>query len=273
MDTVYKNIKKLREELGMSQEELANKLGYKSRSSINKIELGINDLPQSKIREFAKVLNTSVSGLMGFEVITDNTETLNTISNILEKENYKLGNTDKYDRIEILQDNKLIDTISIGDLIRNYDLCKHNNPIQASCIIDKPYPTNILPIRTHKIPLLGTIAAGIPILATEDCEQYIEVGDSVKCDFCLRVQGDSMIDARINDGDIVFIKKQSDVENGEIAAVIVDDEATLKRIYKGKGFITLVPANPKYKPMTFTESDALSVVILGKAVAFQSKVI
>ena len=89
------------------------------------------------------------------------------------------------------------------------------------------YP-NIFPIKKHRIRLLGDIACGKPIYADEEREVYVDVGTDIKADFCLRAKGDSMINARIMDGDIVFIREQPMVNNGEIAAVIIDDEATLK---------------------------------------------
>ena len=88
----------------------------------------------------------------------------------------------------------------------------------------------------------------------------------------LRARGDSMINARIYDGDIVFIKSQPDVENGQIAAVVIDDEATLKRVYKQNGFITLQSENPAYPPFVISGSSGKNVKIIGRAVAFQGVV-
>ena len=84
--------------------------------------------------------------------------------------------------------------------------------------------------KTYKRPRLGTIACGEPILAEENIETYDDIPDNIKCDFTLVCKGDSMINARINDGDIVYIKQQSQVDNGEIAAVLIDNESTLKRV-------------------------------------------
>ena len=123
-----------------------------------------------------------------------------------------------------------------------------------------------------KLPMLGHIAAGEPIFTEENCEYYITVKEDMDADFCVQAHGDSMINARILDGDIVFIRKQSDVEDGEIAAVLIEDDATLKRVYKMPGRIQLRAENPAYKPIDITEKDGLKVTILGKAVAFQSKV-
>lgn len=119
------------------------------------------------------------------------------------------------------------------------------------------------------LPLLGKIAAGQPILASEECEFFSPIDDT-HADFCLRVRGDSMIGAGIKDGDIVFIRKQDAVDDGSIAAVLVDDEATLKRVYISDDAVTLISENPKYKPMVFTKKQGKSIRILGKAVAFHS---
>ena len=116
------------------------------------------------------------------------------------------------------------------------------------------------------IPLLGKIAAGQPILAEEDCEFFSPIDDT-RADFCLRVRGDSMIGAGIKDGDIVFIRKQDSVDDGEIAAVLVEDEATLKRVYVTDDAVTLIAENPKYKPMVYTKKQCKNIRILGKAVA------
>lgn len=125
----------------------------------------------------------------------------------------------------------------------------------------------------RKIPLLGTIAAGAPILAQEYIEAYEYVPESFGIDFCLRVKGDSMINARILDGDIVYIRQQSDVENGEIAAVLIDgEEATLKRIYKSSGSVMLHFENPNYTDLVYMKKDKHQISIIGKAVRFNSEV-
>ena len=125
-----------------------------------------------------------------------------------------------------------------------------------------------------KLPILGDIACGVPIYAAEEHESYIAVGDSSDADFCLRAQGDSMTGARIYDGDIVFIRSQSSVDNGEVAAVIIGEEATLKRVYyyPAEEKLILSPENPKYAPLVYIGEELSSVKILGKAVAFQSRI-
>ena len=209
--TIGERIKHRREELGLSQDELARLVGYKSRSSINKIELGFRDLTQSKIKKIADALQTSPSYIMGW----------------LDEEKNKIP----------------------------------------------PYD-NIYPIELKKFPLLGEIACGEPIYADEDRESYVMAGANIRADFYLKAKGDSMTGARIMDGDIVFIRKQDTVDDGEIVAVVIDDEATLKRVYydRENNMIQLVAENPAYKPLVYTGSRLNEIHILGKAVAFQSDV-
>lgn len=126
---------------------------------------------------------------------------------------------------------------------------------------------------THKVPRLGRIACGTPILAEENIEAYDTVPEYVKCDFTLVCKGDSMINARIFDGDIVCIRQQPEVESGEIAAVMVgEDEATLKRVRIYDDHITLEAENPMYKPMVFWGEEMCQVRIIGKATHFISSV-
>lgn len=197
----------------MSQDELARLLGYKSRSSINKIELDQRNLTQSKIKAIAEALNTTPSYIMGWEE---------------EKKRKAIPS----------------------------------------------YP-GIMPITTQRIPLLGEIACGKPIFCNEDRESYVEVGTNIHADFCLRCKGDSMTGARIFDGDIVFIREQATVDNGQVAAVIIGDEATLKRVYfyPEKSKLVLQAENAKYEPLVYVGDELSDIHILGKAVAFQSDVI
>ncbi len=139
----------------------------------------------------------------------------------------------------------------------------------------KPMYKGILPLTTKKLPMLGRIACGVPIYAEEEHESYVAVGGNLNADFCLRAAGDSMTGARIFDGDTVFIRSQEAVDNGEIAAVIINDEATLKRVYfyPEEGKLILSPENPRYAPLVFVGSELENIKIIGKAVAFQSAVI
>lgn len=215
MSTIGSRIRNRREELGLSQDELGKRLGYKSRSSINKIELDQRNLTQSKIKAIADALETTPSYIMGWDEPDQ-----------------------KFDE----------------EKLKFFD--------------------NLFPITVKKFPLLGNIACGKPIFADEQFEAYVEAGASIKADFCLRAKGDSMIGARIQDGDIVFIQKQEMVDDGEIAAVLIDDEATLKRVYydQENGILQLFAENPQYKTMRFTGEELDHIRILGKAVAFQSDI-
>lgn len=133
---------------------------------------------------------------------------------------------------------------------------------------------NIKPIQLKRFPMLGAIACGEPIFADEDREHYIMADMDIDADFCLTAKGDSMINARIYEGDIVFIKEMPIVENGEIAAVIIEDEATLKRVYyyPDDNMLQLVAENPKYKPLVYQGPELDTIRILGKAVYFMSAV-
>ncbi len=126
---------------------------------------------------------------------------------------------------------------------------------------------NIVPIERRMVPVIGTIAAGTPILAEEHIEAWVPCDARCRVDFGLRVQGDSMIDAGIEDGDIVFIQQVDDVDDGQMAAVCIDDTATLKYVYKEKDGVTLNPANPRYRPMHFDASNCDNIRVVGRAVA------
>ena len=139
--------------------------------------------------------------------------------------------------------------------------------------IASPLPPNIISMpEMRKIPLLGAIACGEPILAVENIEEYVSIPKDLAGDFALTCKGDSMINARIFDGDIVYIRQQDTVENGEIAAVLIDNDATLKRVRLFADHIVLEPENPMYKPLSYWGEEMNTVRILGKAVAFTSAV-
>lgn len=204
-------IKNLRKSHKMTQEELATKLGFQTKSAICKIEKNQRDVSQSTIAKLSKIFDVSPSYILGFE-----------------------------ERAEAP------------------DLSRYG----------------LRPIVKKRLPLLGNIACGEPKYADEDRESYIEAGADIGADFCLRANGDSMINARIHDGDIVFIRSMPQVENGQIAAVIIDDEATLKRVYYYAGkMIVLHAENPKYSDIVYEGADLDKVHILGLAVAFQSDVV
>lgn len=135
-------------------------------------------------------------------------------------------------------------------------------------------PRNAISITRKRIPLIGAIHAGEPTFAEENFECYVEVGAEIHADYALRVKGDSMINARIEDGDIVFIRKQNTVNDGEIAAVLIDEDAALKRVrFLPGGTVAFMAENPRYQPIYVGGDDETrNIRILGKAVAFQSDV-
>lgn len=154
--------------------------------------------------------------------------------------------------------------------VEKSDLIDEKN--ETSRVPDYP---NIFPIKTRKIPLLGEIACGEPIFCNEDRESYIAAGTDVKADFCLKARGDSMTGARIMDGDIVFIQRDIEIVSGQIYAVEIDGEATLKRVYYDESaqVLKLLSENPKYPTMMYDGERLAHVHVLGKAIAFQSDVI
>lgn len=133
---------------------------------------------------------------------------------------------------------------------------------------EEQMPSNIFPIKKKTFPMLGNVACGEPIYADEERGVSVDADADIHADFCLRCAGESMTGDGINDGDIVFIRKQPMVDNGEIACVIIDDEATLKHFYGDGSQVTLAASNSAFAPMVFRESDCKNIKILGKAVAF-----
>ena len=207
MNTIGERIRLAIEKIGMSQVDMADKIGV-SKQNLYKYERGlVTNIPSDKIELIGKLTGVSPAYLMGW----DNTET-------------------------------------------------------------EPLPPNCFPIEKKKFPLLGNIACGEPIFADEDFEGYVEAGADIDADFCLRASGDSMVGARIHDGDIVFIKQQPIVDNGQIAAVLIENEATLKRFYydQASDTVQLMAENPSYAPIVKMKSDLEDIRILGRAIAFQS---
>lgn len=135
---------------------------------------------------------------------------------------------------------------------------------------DNYLPSNIVPLEKRQIPILGSVACGKPIFDPSDGVQ-IKVPSSFHADFGLYARGDSMIGADIHDGDLVFFIQQSMVDNGQIAAVFIDDEVTLKRVYYQKGErLVLQAENASVPPIVIEGSDLNSVHIVGRAIAKQS---
>lgn len=219
--------KQLRSEHHLSQQNLADQLGF-SKSSVNMYERGEREPGLEAIEAIADYFNVDVD--------------------------YLMGRSDKPNN---------------NEWIRNFHPALNTTGASAHVFL-----TNLGPIETKRFPLLGEIACGKPIMANKEKELYVEAGANIHADFCLKAKGDSMIGARIYDGDIVFIRKQEMVNNGEIAAVIIDDEATLKRVnyFPKKNLLILKAENSKYEDLVYTGEQLNHIIILGKAVAFQSDV-
>lgn len=158
-------------------------------------------------------------------------------------------------------ENEIVENVSLPTMQMLADLYKVNVLWLLGKSEDK-HERTINKQSTISVPLVGTIAAGTPILAEENIERYFNIDSSIKADFCLRIKGDSMINEGIHNNDIVFIHQQPILENGEIGAVIIDGEATLKRFYKTDTGIVLQPANEKYAPIIVDENSNL--IIAGK---------
>ena len=123
------------------------------------------------------------------------------------------------------------------------------------------------------VPIVGRVRAGEPILAVENVEGYIRLDRSLLSSenvFLLRVQGDSMVDAHIQDGDFALVKPQPNAENGEIVVALIEDEATIKRIFKKRDLIRLEPANPAMEPIVVKKGEK-RVKIVGKVVGIFRK--
>ncbi len=149
-----------------------------------------------------------------------------------------------------------------------------SRPAPDEDVIDLSKLKNVRRINPRRFPLLGKIACGQPILAVEEHDSYVIADRDIDADFCVVAKGDSMIGARIYDGDIIFIKQMPTVENGEIAAVVIDDEVTLKRVFYNKESetVSLIPENLKYDPLVYHNSQLDQIHCLGKAVYFMGPV-
>lgn len=139
--------------------------------------------------------------------------------------------------------------------------------------IESPqYPVNMIPsLKLKKVPLLGTIVHADTIATPPQPLGEVELPAQIEADFALVCQGDSMVNARIFDGDIVFIRRQETVEDGQLAAVVLDGEASLKRLQLFSDHIVLESENPMYRPLAFWDEERERVRVLGRAVAFTGR--
>ena len=134
----------------------------------------------------------------------------------------------------------------------------------------RPLPAGLLPVVKRRIPIIGHVAAGVPIMAEREYEEYEDDTYGISCDYVLRVEGDSM-EPRVMDGDIVYVRQQPDVDDGQIAVVGVDDSVTLKVVYHLPNGLQLVSLNPKYKPMIYTQANTDYLAVIGLAVAYKRR--
>ena len=135
---------------------------------------------------------------------------------------------------------------------------------------EEALPEGLRPLssmRRQKIPMIGEVAAGVPILAEQDFETWVDAGDELRADYALTVRGDSM-QPTYQDGDVLFVRAQSDVDNGTVAVVLIDDTTAVKHVYHEHDGVTLTSDNPAYPPMRIRLSDHEVIRILGVVVGF-----
>lgn len=138
-----------------------------------------------------------------------------------------------------------------------------------------PAVSNLFPVACKRVPMSGPDSEGMSATGEEQ-QTYVMAKGSITADFCLRAKGDGMSNARILDGDIVFVQKQKTVSNGDIAAIVIENEseAVLKRFfyYAEKRMVVLKSENPSFEDLIFTSDELDRFRIIGKAVAFQSEI-
>lgn len=277
MSDIYSRIRQRREELGLSQEALAQKMGYKSKSSINKIELGKNDISQSKVAAFAVALNTTTAYLMGDGDAKEKNREVMRIGDRIRRRRDELGITQTAlaDAIGVSKqtlykyENGIISNIP-SDKIEAAAEILRTTPSFLMGWSDSPLiPKGFQPLpEMVQVPLIGSIACGSPILAEQNIKSYIGVPAAWRADFALECHGNSMF-PKIQEGDIVCIRKQPEVETGQIAAVRIGEEATLKHFYQTGETVTLLAENAAVcPPMVYTGQQLEEITIEGLAVGF-----
>ena len=155
--------------------------------------------------------------------------------------------------------------------LMGYDVPAERSAPKVSVQLEKKptIPPGFMPLpKMRKVPLIGAIACGDPITAIQNREGDVNAPVDMRCDFALKCQGESMIGAGIHDGDVVYIRIQPEVENGEIAAVRIGEEATLKRVYLHNDYIELRPENPAFESIIRRREEMNDVQIEGKAVGW-----
>lgn len=154
--------------------------------------------------------------------------------------------------------------VSLDTLLREAD----DFPLELDPREDPSLPGGVIPIKALRkttVRMIGSVAAGQPILAEEEYESYVD--SPVECDYALRVKGDSMV-PQFEDGDVIYIREQPDVTDGTVAVVLIDDEATLKRVYHRPDGLQLIANNPKYAPIDVIGPEHEYIRILGTVCGF-----
>lgn len=197
------NIRFLRKQRNLTQEELAEMVGYKSFTTIQKWETGDSEPNMRVLRQLADIFHLSISELMETDL--------------------------------------------------------------ESKATSRPLPSNIITPAAYAVPILGTICAGSGIHCEENFQGHFYVDHTIKADYCLKVKGDSMINAGIYDGDFAFIRKSFDYSDGDIYAVCwgAEESASLKKLYKMDDKVMLQPCNSDYAP---TLVDADDIYIVGECI-------
>ena len=281
MMSIGQRIKECRELLKMTQESLANKIGT-TKQTIYKYENDIiTNIPSDKIELIAKALAISPAYLMGWinndgDSITDYYyDTIEFLLNFLKEKGYTPIETNTGDYIILDKNEQIVTKISEGELIHKYEHIRIlKAKLTASKLLglealssdpDLTGVTNISFPASRPIPILGDICAGEGTWCEENFEGHFFIDSSVKADFCVRVRGDSMIDAGIFNGDLAFIKKTYDYTNGKIYAVRInsDCEAVLKKVFWQEDTIILNPCNADYEPIV---TDAEGMTVIGECV-------
>lgn len=281
---IANRIKEVREDNELTLKDFGKKIGF-SESIISRYEKGLIVPRKSTLLTISTVFGVNYDWLLGHPDVpkqktvwdTRNYNSILFVSRVKKLINeYNISIEKLAAKIDITVDrlNKLLKGVREPYLneIRAIADYFNVNPVWLFST-GVPKDVTVAGLEFEKIPVLGTIAAGIPIVAQEDIISLECVPKNEGIDFALKVKGDSMINARIFDGDIVFVKQQSTVENGEIAVVLVEDEATLKRFYKLNGNVILKAENPTYKDMVFSAKDGKNIKVLGKAVSFKSNLL
>lgn len=225
---------------GLRQADLAKRSGI-DKSSISRYLKKEYKGNQDAVYKLAQALNVSEGWLMGYDVPMER-EPYDTLRRTAE------DNVLNVEFDALTTEEKVLALGSVRQLARNL------------------LP---LPAQAKKVPLLGAIACGTPILAEENITDYVDLPGHIRADFALTCKGDSMISAGIRSGDVVYIRQQETVENGQIAAVMVGaEDATLKRFYHQEDKVTLLAENTAYPPMVYVGEEARKIHVIGLAVAF-----